>query len=166
MVVDEDSSDFSLSHLSLLPFLCFHLHCHSLNCPALRSCDDVLTTRLPLHLVNPSCPLGFSMKPSLVLTGRHCPCSHASDIHHSCLLRGTGFELEPTVWKAPSHRRQNVGEKFTWKADRDSVAHRVVSSAYWIFAEWKIIFIEVNWKDPEVSGFFWLLFTPLLPMLT
>lgn len=116
MVVDEDSSDFSLSHLSLLPFLCFHLHCHSLNCPALRSCD-ALTTRLPLHLVNPSCPLGFSMKPSLVLTGRHCPCSHASDINHSCLLRGTGFELEPTVWKAPSHRRQNVGEKFTWKAD-------------------------------------------------
>lgn len=145
------SSPVSLPETSQLSNLVMNLLHHPLS-----------TSRMPLvlsyvdHEVFPPWKLPH-------LTGRHS--SLPSCIVHSSgrLLQRTGPEFELIVWKVPFHTRQNAIEQFTQKADWDSLVHGLVISAYWIFAEW--LFIEVNWKDPEVSGFLWLSWMSLLPVL-
>lgn len=91
--------------------------------------------------------------------------SLSSLIRHSSLLSATGNwtwtwayclkvpSIEGRMWERGSYGRQTKIPLLTaWS-----------QVPFGLFAEWRII--EVNWKDLEVSGFLWWLFTSLLPML-
>lgn len=161
-------TDFSLLYVSLFPFLCLHLQCHSLKHPSFQilwwTYYVIPFLLLECHLSFATWIMRFFLHENFLISQADIhPCPHVLYIHQDCLLQRTGPEFELIVWKVPFHTRQNAIEQFTQKADWDSLVHGLVISAYWIFAEW--LFIEVNWKGPEVSGFLWLSWMSLLPIL-
>lgn len=115
--------------------------------------SDLLVMHLGLHpfpFTKSHLSFGILCETFLVIVGRHWLCPHALHVHHYCLLQGTGPELELTVWKAPSLRRGNVREEFTWKGqNRFSIllltAWSPVPTGY-LLNEW---LLKLNGKIPR-----------------
>lgn len=119
--------------------------CDALTTPPLSTCQ------VPLILRDPPWNSSHSHRQASSLP---------SCVIHSSPLSAT--RNQTSTWahtlKAPPHKAECEGE--IHKEDRpDSLAHSLLSDAYWMFAQWTIT--QVNWKEPEVTGFLWLLFTAL-----
>lgn len=103
---------------------------------------QALTPWPPFHLMNPSCPLGFSVKPQSLRAGVVPAFLHRTFITPVC-CKDLDLNL---IWLSQS-RLPVEGSMWDIHMEGKSLAHSVVCSTHWIFAEWRIIFNEINWKD-------------------
>lgn len=150
-------SHFRLPYLSLLP-LCI--------IPTTSQPSDLLvmcSLFCPLfHLPYPICPLGSSVKPYSFSRADIVPAlTRHPFINPVCYKNWT--RTWPYSLKDAFSPKVECKRELGMEGKLDSLDHSLVSSDYWVFAEWMII--DVNWENPEVGGFLWFLFMVLLPVL-
>lgn len=116
---------------------------------------QALTPWPPFHLMNPSCPLGFSVKPQSLRAGVVPAFLHRTFITPVC-CKDLDLNL---IWLSQSRLPVEI---FTWKANLLLTAWSAVPTGYLLNEG---LFLMKSTGKILVSGFLWWLFTPLLPML-